>query len=61
MDRINDIVDLTNELENAEKYLRDRRRFSEADAVRISRNLCISVASEYFDQVKKEGNGDAKG
>ena len=61
MDRINDIVDLTKKLENAEKYLRDRRRFAEADAVRISRNLCISVASEYFEQMKKEGEGDAKG
>lgn len=60
MDRINDIVDLRNELVNAENYLRYRRRFAEADAVRISRNLCISVASEYFDQLKKEGEGDAK-
>lgn len=60
MDRINDIVDLTEKLKNAENYLRDRRRFAEADAVRISRNLCISVASEYFEQMKKEGEGDAK-
>ena len=60
MDRINDIVDLTEKLKNAENYLRDRRKFAEADAVRISRNLCISVASECFEQMKKEGEGDAK-
>ena len=57
MDKRNrDILDLATNLEEAERILRNRRYFAEADAVHMMRQVGIQLMLEAYEKDKESKN-----